>query len=191
MTTLYSYTSTNNNTGLNWNSTPDNYAWSFTPTVTGTPNQLVLRIASIVGTPVGDFYIKADKTAASTTHASATGVTISAGTNTISLSGGVQIDSGTRYWVYFARTSSINDYPRPYNEYASPPTEQFWRSSSAGIDPNTRYDSGVKNIGMSMDINGTTGASSSIKSVNGLAYASVKSRNGLAVASIKSINSLA
>ena len=152
--TIYSYTSTNNNTGLNWNGATDKYAWSFTATASGIPTALVLRMQSIVGTPTGNIYIKADKTAASTTYATATGVTFTTGTNTITLTGGTLLTSGVTYWVFFERTSGSSDYFRIYNEYTSPPTEQFWRSTAANIDPDTRYDSGSKNIGMSMDVTG-------------------------------------
>lgn len=156
MANLYSYTSTNNNTWLNWNAANDNYAWSFTPTATWTPTNIILRLQSIVGTPTGNFYIKADKTAASTTYGTATWVTLSAWSNTIPLTWGTSITSWTTYWVFFERTSAVTSYPRLYNEYTSPPTEQFWRSTAANIDPDTRYDSWSKNIGMSMDITGTT-----------------------------------
>jgi hypothetical protein len=160
MATLYSYTSTNNNTGWNWNGANDNGALSFTPTATGTPTQVVLRIATITGSPVIDLYIQGDKTIGSANYGSATGVSITAGTNTISISGGAQITSGTRYWIYIKRTSSISNYFNFYNEYTSPPTEQYWKSTASNIDPDSRYDSGVKNIGASMDVNGTLAGAS-------------------------------
>lgn len=152
--TLYTYTSTNNNTGLNWNNANDRYAWSFTPTVTGTPTKVVLRMSSIWGTPTGEIYIKADKTLASTTYWSATGLTFTTWTNTITLTWWSSITSWVTYWVYFIRTSSSANYFRIYNEYTSPPTQQFWRPNASNIDPNVRYDSPTKNIGMSMDIIG-------------------------------------
>lgn len=155
MASLYSYTSTNNNTGLNWNNNNDNYAWSFTPTVTGTPTEIVIRTSWITGTPTGNFYIKWDKTTASPTYWTASWITLTAWSNTIPITWWAQITAGVRYWIYFERTSSVSNYPNIYNEYTSPPTEQFWRSSSSNIDPDTRYDSGVKNIWISMDINGT------------------------------------
>lgn len=158
MATLYSYTSVTNNTWLNWNGANDNYAWSFTPTVSGTPTDIVLHLHSIVWTPIGNFYIKANKTIASSTYWTATWVTLTSWSNTITLTWWVSLTSWVQYWVYFERTSAVTDYPRIYNEYTSPPTEQLWRSTTNNIDPNTRYDSGVKNIGISMDVLGTTWA---------------------------------
>lgn len=154
MATLYSYTSTNNYTNLNWNGSNDNYAFSFTPTVTGIPTELVVRLRTNTGTPVGNFYIKADKTAASATFGTASGVSLVNGSNTIPLTDGAVITAGVTYWVYFERTSNTSNYPQLYNEYSSPPDQQFWRSSASNIDPDTRYDSGSKNIGASMDVNG-------------------------------------
>ena len=150
--TLYSYTSTNNTTGLNWNAANDRYAWSFTPTVTWTPSKVILRMFSITWTPTGEIYIKADKTLASATYWTATWITFTTGTNTITLTGGSTITSWVTYWVYFIRTSNASNYFRIYNEYTSPPTQQFWRPNASNIDPNVRYDSASKNIGMSMDI---------------------------------------
>lgn len=154
MASLYSYTSTNNNTWLNYNWANDNYAWSFTPTATWIPNELVVRLQSVIGTPTGNLYIKANKTIASATYWTASGVTLTTWSNSIALTWWATLTSWVQYWVYFERTSAATDYPRLYNEYTSPPTEQFWRSSSSNIDPDTRYDSGAKNIGVSMDING-------------------------------------
>lgn len=152
--TLYTYTSTNNNTWLNWNNANDNYAWSFTPTASWTPTSLVLRMHSIVWTPTGNFYIKANKTAASTTYWTATWITLTSWTNTIRLTWWSALTSWTQYWVYFQRTSNSSNYPRIYNEYTSPPAQQFWRSSTSNIDPDTRYDSSSKNIWISMDLIG-------------------------------------
>jgi hypothetical protein len=153
---LYTYTSTNNNTWLNWNNANDNYAWSFTTTAAWTPTTLVLRIQSITGTPTGNIYIKADKTAASTTYGTATWVTFTSGTNTITLTWTSALSNATTYWVYFQRTSNSSNYFRIYNEYTSPPAQQFWRPSASNIDPDTRYDSWSKNIGMSMTLNWTS-----------------------------------
>lgn len=153
--TLYTYTSTNNNTGLNWNNANDRYAWSFTPTVSWTPTKLLLRMSSIVGTPTGEIYIKSDKTLASSTHWSATWITFTTWSNEIPLSWWVPLVAWTTYRVYFIRTSSSANYFRIYNEYTSPPTQQFWRPTASNIDPNTRYDSPTKNIWMSMDVIGT------------------------------------
>ncbi len=150
--TIYSYTSTNNNTGWNWNWANDNWAMSFTATATGIPDTLVLRMQSIIWTPTGNVYIKTDKTLASTTKASATWVTFTSWTNTIALTWWSTLTSWVQYWVYIERTSSVANYFRFYNEYTSPPAEQYWRSNASNIDPNTRYDSWSKNIGASMDI---------------------------------------
>lgn len=154
--TMYTYTSTNNNTGLNWNAANDNYAWSFTPTASWTPTSLVLRMQSIVWTPTGNIYIKGDKTAASTTYGSATGVTFTSWANTIAITGWSAMTSGVTYWIYFQRTSDTSNYFRIYNEYTSPPAQQLWRSSASNIDPDTRYDSVSKNIWVSMDLTGTS-----------------------------------
>jgi len=154
--TIYSYSSTNNNTGLNWNGASDFYAWSFTATASWTPTELVLRHQTVNGTPVGNFYIKADKTAASTTYASAIGHTTSSGTDTIALTGWTTLTSWVQYWILYERTSDTSNFFRIYNEYSSPPAEQLWRSSASNIDPNTRYDSGSKNIGISFNVNWTT-----------------------------------
>ena len=152
MATLYSYTSTNNNTGWNWNGANDNGAVSFTPTITWIPTQLIWRNFSVSWTPIVDIYIKSDKTDASTTYAQALWVTMTSGTNTINLTPMWQINSGTRYWVYMKRISNVSNFFRFYNEYTSPPSEQYWRSSASNIDPDIRYDSWSKNIGASMDI---------------------------------------
>ena len=104
--TIYSFTSTNNNTWLNWNNATDNYAWSFTASATWTPDEIVLRMQSITWTPTGDIYIKADKTAASTTYWSATWITFTSWTNTIALTWWSELTASTQYWVYFQRTSN-------------------------------------------------------------------------------------
>lgn len=157
MSTLYSFTSTNNYTGLNWNAATDNYAFKFLASATGIPNQLVLRLFDVVGgTPTCNVYIKGDKTLASTTYGSATGVNLAAGTNTITLTGGAKITNGNYYWVYFQRTSSASVYPRIYNR-ATGGVLPFYRSSASNIDPDTLYGS----YDVSMDINGTLSSNGS------------------------------
>jgi len=146
---IYTYTSTSNNTWLNWNWANDNYAWSFTATNAWIPTKLVLRINSIVWTPIWDFYIKSDKTIGSTTYASATWITLTSWTNTITLTWWITLTSWTKYWIYFSRTSTTSNYFRIYNEISSPPAwAELWRSSSSNIDPNTKYS----DLWISMDI---------------------------------------
>jgi len=164
--TCYSYTSTGNNTGWNWNAPNDNGAFSFTPTTSCVPTQILLRVQSISGSPVGDVSIRADKASTSTGYGSASSVSFNAGTTTINLSGGSTINSGTRYWVYISRTSAVTDFFRFYNEYASPPSEQYWYSTASNIEPNTRYDSSVKNIGVSIDVIGTVPAANTFDALS-------------------------
>lgn len=191
MATLYSYTSTNNNTGWNWNGANDNGAMSFTPTVSGTPTEFVFRIESITGTPTGNVFIKSNKTLGSTTLGQALGVTFTSGTNTIPLTSGVSLTAGVQYWVFIERTSNISNFFRFYNEYTSPPAEQYWISSAPNIDPDIRYDAPSKNIGASMDINGTIDSGPvNLKTVDGLVKASTKTVMGLAMASIKTYDGL-
>jgi hypothetical protein len=150
--TIYTYTSTNNNTWLNFNEANDNSAWSFTRTNAGIPTSLVLRMRSITWTPTGNFYIKWDKTIGSTTYRTATWVTITSLVSTIRLTWWSMLTAWNTYWVYFERTSNSSNYFRIYNEYTNPPAQQFWHSSASNIDPDVRYDSVTKNIWMSMDL---------------------------------------
>lgn len=51
--------------------------------------------------------------------------------------------------------------------------------------------SDLYNSGNGLDYAGTSGVTTSIKTINGLTYASVKTVNGLAIASVKTVNGLA
>lgn len=140
MATLY--TQTTSSTYSSWNdnnSTDDRYAWQFVPTTSGIPNQLVLDLNGVSGSPTGNFYISADKTTAAADYGQATGVSLSAGTNTITLTSGAQINSGTTYWVFFVRTSTpATGYPQ-FKYDTAKTNYQSWRSTSGGIDPDSNW----------------------------------------------------
>lgn len=150
MATLYTQTSSNTSGNFNWNAANDNYAWSFVAATTWIPNQLVLNVASITGTPVGNFYIKADKTAASATYGSASWVTLASGDNTITLTGGATITAWGTYWVYFERTTNTSNVPSiSYDSWKT--NYPVYRSASSNIDPATSWFTND----IRMSINGT------------------------------------
>lgn len=150
MATLYAQTTQNSFSNFNWNSNNDNYAWSFVPTATGVPTQLVISLQGVTGTPTGEFYIKSDKTFASTTYGSVTGVTLTSGVNTLTLSSGAQINSGTTYWVYFRRTSNSSNYPAIQFDTGKT-NYPIYRSTAINIDPATLWQT----FDIKMSINGT------------------------------------
>lgn len=138
MATLYSQTSSNTNSNFNWNWANDAYAWSFVPSATGIPTQIILNVASITGTPTGNFYIKASNLIASATYWTAIGVTLSAWDNTITLTGWSSITSWGTYWVYFDRTSSSANVPAI--SYSTALTNYpVYRSLAANNDPTTLW----------------------------------------------------
>lgn len=138
MATLYWQTSSNTSSNFNWNSNTDSYAWSFVPTTTWIPTSLVLNVASITGTPVCDFYIKSDKTFSSSTYWSATGVTLSSGDNTITLSSWVQLSLWNTYWVYMSRTSNTSNTPSiSYDTWKT--NYPVYRATSSWVDPTTLW----------------------------------------------------
>lgn len=183
MATLYSQSTQNTFSNFNDGTVANaNYAWQFTPTASGTPTQVTLYAQGIVGTPTGNVYIKADKTIASTTYATATGVTFVTGSNVFTFTGATSITSGVTYWIYFQRTSASTVYPQL--QYDTAKTNfQTWKPSASNIDPNTLWFT----FDVKMLVEGTA---TSIKTINGLAQASVKTVNGLAIASVKSWNGL-
>lgn len=160
MATLYTQTTQDTSSNWNWNAANDRYAWQFVPTASGTPTSIKLYTAGVTGTPTGEIYIKANKTLASTTHGSATGLTFTSGENTIVLASGVQIDSGTTYWVYFIRTSSAANYPS--FQYDSTKTNyEVWRPSASDSDPDTLwFTNDIK-----MTIEGTAAAAATSKNL--------------------------
>lgn len=138
MTTFYSQTTSNTSSTFNWNANTDNYAWSFVPSVSGTPWTLTLNVTSITGTPTCDFWIKADKTAASATHWIASWVTLSAGDNVITLTSGALLTAWVTYWVYMWRTSSTLNVPSiSYDTWKANYT--VYRSTSSWVDPATLW----------------------------------------------------
>lgn len=153
MATLYSFTSTGTNANFNdANFSPQNFCWTFSPSTSGTPNQLVLRVNTVTGTPTGDFYIRNQNTASgATTYGSATGVTLTAGTNTITLTGGAQITAGGTYYCWFSRTSNSSNFPNIYANNSSP-AYNIYRAVGTS-DPNSLWFAGD----ISFDVNGTTG----------------------------------
>lgn len=104
--TLYEQQAKNTYSNFNWNSSPDAYAWQWTPTASGTPTQIILPCHSVVGTATGDISIRSDRTSTSTSFGSATAITFVAGDNVIDLSGAAPVAAGSTYWVYFKRTSA-------------------------------------------------------------------------------------
>lgn len=135
---IYSQTTSNTSGNFNWNANTDNYAWSFVPTVTWLPNQLTLEVSSITGTPICDFYIKSDKTFTSTTYASATWVTLSAGSNVISMTWLLTITVGITYWIYMSRTTNTSNVPSI--AYDTGKTNYpVYRSTSSWVDPTTLW----------------------------------------------------
>ena len=169
MATLYAQTTSNDYS--NWNdnnSTDDRYAWQFAPTTSGTPTEIVLDLNGISGSPTGNIYISADKTLAATDYGSATGVAFTSGVNTIALTGGAQINSGTTYWVFFVRTTTpATGYPK-FKYDTAKTNYQSWRSTAGGIDPNNLwFTSDIK-----MTINGDLVTESSRSPSGGAAYGS-------------------
>lgn len=136
MITLFSTTAdaTKTFSNFNWNAAPDNYAFSFVPTASGVPTQFVISNNGASGTL--SFTIRANKTAASTSYGTTGSVSLAAGSNTFSISGGAQINSGTTYWVYFTVTGGT-----PTINYNNPgtPKNAMWRSSASNIDPDTLW----------------------------------------------------
>lgn len=152
MATLYSFTSTADFSNFNWNTNTDNYAWTFQPSTAGYPNSLVLRLQGVTGTPQGIFYIRNQNTASgATTYATSGTVTLSAGSNTISFTNSGKINTGTTYYVWFARTSDSSNYPAIYLKSIAP-TYTIYRSTAANADPTTSWKAGD----ISMDITGPT-----------------------------------
>lgn len=139
MATLYSQSTQNTFSNFNDGTVANrNYAFQFTPTATGTPNQITLYLNGVIGTPTGEVYIKADKTIASTTYWTATGISFTTGTNVITLTGWTQISSWTGYWVYLRFTSNSSNYAQL--QYDNTKTAyQMWRPSASNIDPDTLW----------------------------------------------------
>jgi len=158
MATLYAQTTQNTFSNFNWNGANDNYAWSFKPSVTGIPTSITINLAGISGTPTGNLYIKADKTAASTTYGTASSVTFTgSGDNIFTITGGSQITANTEYYVYFQRTSGSSAYPQiRYN--TSLTNYVTYRSTSSNVDPSTVWFS----YDITMTISGTTATNSNM-----------------------------
>lgn len=139
MATLYAQTTQNNYSNFNDGTVANrNYAFEFVPSATGTPTQITLDLQGVSGTPTGEVYIKADKTFASTSYGQATGLTWTSGTNTITLTSGAQINSGTKYWVYLRFTSNSSNYAQI--RYDTGKTNyKMYRPSASNIDPDTLW----------------------------------------------------
>lgn len=138
MATIYSQTTSNTSSAFNWNANNDHYAWSFVPTVSGTPWTLDLEVSSITWTPTCDFYIKADKTTSSATYWVATWITLSAGTNNITLSSWALLTAWVTYWVYMIRTSSTLNVPSiSYDSWKT--NYPVYRSTTSWTDPSTLW----------------------------------------------------
>lgn len=151
MATLYSHTSTETSGNCNWNVATDNYASPFVATGSGIPDQLVLRISSVTGTPTCNIFIRNQNTVSgATTYASASGVTLTSGTNTISLTGVASITATNTYYVWIARTSDTSNFPAPYFKTTGAAYTQY-RAAAADSDPTTSWFTGD----ISMDVNGT------------------------------------
>jgi len=151
MAVLYAQTTQNNFSNFNDNDATDNYAWQFVPTASGTPTNMVLSLQGVSGSPVCNFYIRANRTAASTTYATATSVSLTSGNNTITWSGASQINSGTTYWIYMAVTTNLAvGYPQIQYDTAKN-NYQIYRSSASNIDPDTFWQTND----VKMTINGT------------------------------------
>ena len=151
MAVLYSEDSTETSSNYNWNAATDNDAGTFVPTASGTPTELVIRLAGIAGTPTGDFYIRNQNTVSgATTYATASNVTLASGSNTIALTGGTTISSGTTYYLWFARETASTVYPQFQYQSTGANLTQY-RSTAADSDPTTVWFTG----NISFDINGT------------------------------------
>lgn len=122
----------------NWNAANDNYAEPFQPTATGIPTSVDIDVASIVGTVTCEMYIRNQDTASgATTYASATGINLTAGVNTIPFAGGgSSITSGNTYYFWFVRTSSDTNYPRFNGDYSGG-AHSYRRSTASNSDPTT------------------------------------------------------
>lgn len=140
MATLYSQATQNNYSNFNDGTVANrNYAWEFVASATGTPTSMDIYLAGKNGSPTATFYIKADKTAASTTYATSSSVTFSgSGANTVTFTSGSEITSGVKYWVYMQVTTNSSNYPQIQYD-TSKANYKMYRPSASNIDPDTLW----------------------------------------------------
>lgn len=135
---LYAQTTSDNSAAFNFNGNTDSYAWSFVASFSWIPDQLTLEVSSITGTPVCEFYIKSDKFYFSTTYATASWVTLSSGSNVITMTWGTPIIAGDPYWIYMSRTSNTSNVPSI--AYDSTKTNYpVYRATWIWVDPDTLW----------------------------------------------------
>ena len=134
-------------------SEPDNFAFKFAATETGTPTSLTIDTEQVAGNPVYNISIHATQSLSSTQYGSASDVTFTLGSNVIAVSGGSEMTSGNDYYLILSRTSSVGDYIRLYFDESVATGYSGYYSSALNVDPDTLWHAVQVPV---MELDGTT-----------------------------------